>query len=165
MDKRIFSVINRITGRQHLMDFIMIFVSKRIRYFYFIVLFILWFKSNSSQIVAKKAIISAVITLSIRKMVNLFYFRPRPFVSNRVGILIPSKTDSTFLSKHTLLAFAISTSILLRRNFLGRILIGFSSLTGLSRIWVGHHYPSDIIRSVIVGGATSLLVDNLHIED
>jgi undecaprenyl-diphosphatase len=162
MDKMIFNFINRLSGRKPFIDIVMVFISKRIRYLYFIVLIFLWFKSYSSKKVAKKAIYSAMITWMIRIVSNIFYFRPRPFVSNRVGILMPSKTDSTFFSKHTLLSFAVSSSILVRYNLLGKVLMGFSVLTGISRIWVGHHYPSDIIRSAFIGGLISQLVEKLY---
>ena len=76
-------------------------------------------------------------------------------------MLIPSKTNSSFLSKHTLLAFAIATSIYLRERILGAVLLGVSVLTGFSRIWVGHHYPSDIIRSAFISIFTSVGTDKV----
>ncbi|ADE68636.1 hypothetical protein BMQ_1604 [Priestia megaterium QM B1551] len=79
-------------------------------------------------------------------MIKCFYFKPRPFMERRVGILIPSKMDSSFLSKHTLLAFAVSTSIFLHKRILGSVMLGLSLLTGFSRIWLGHHYPSDSLH-------------------
>lgn len=35
---------------------------------------------------------------------------------------------------------------------------GLAVLTGISRIWVGHHYPSDIIGSALLGSLTSMFV-------
>lgn len=159
MDKFIFQLINRYSGRYPLMDLVMIFFSKRVRYLYILVLVILW--CNNKPIV-KKAVISNLLSWIIRIISNKIYFRPRPFVSNRVGILIPSKTDSTYFSKHTLLSFAISTTLAIHYRVLGAILLIFATLTGFSRIWVGHHYPSDIIRSALVGGSISLLVERLY---
>lgn len=88
-----------------------------------------------------------------------FYFRSRPFIKHRVGILIPSKMDSSFPSKHTLLAFAASTSILLREKQIGVVMWILSILTGFSRVWMGHHYPSDIIFSAIIGSITSVIAE------
>ena len=101
------------------------------------------------------------ITLFIHTLIKLFYFKPRPFVNNRVGILIPSKMDSTFPSKHTLLVFAVSTSIFLYDRVLGSIMWVLSVLTGFSRIWVGHHYLSDIIGSAFIATMTSTIVDKI----
>jgi undecaprenyl-diphosphatase len=159
MDKNIFNLINRHSGRHQFIDIIMILVSKRIRYVYLIVLIFLWFKDPSTKKVAKKAIITAIFSWIIRMVTNIFYFKPRPFVSNRVGILIPSKTDSTYLSKHSILTFSISFSILLYHRLLGSILMVLSILTGFSRVWVGHHYPSDIFRSAFISVLLSLIVE------
>jgi undecaprenyl-diphosphatase len=81
------------------------------------------------------------------------------FIKRRVGILIPSKMDSSFLSKHTLLTFAVSTSIFLHERVIGSVMWGLALLTGFSKIWVGHHYPSDIIRSAFIGSVTSITID------
>lgn len=159
MDKSIFFFLNRFSGRLGLVDFLMIFVSNRVRYIYLFVLIYMWFKSHKTNLAAKKAITAATLSWLVKIITNIIFFRPRPFVSNRVGILIPSKTDSTLLSKHTVLAVSISFSIFLYQRFWGSILLGLSVLTGFSRIWVGHHYPSDILRSTFVGVLISLIVE------
>lgn len=162
MNEKIFNLINRFSGRQPIFDFIMIFTSRRIRFLYLLVLIFLWFRGPSSRMVVRKAIVSVCIAWFCRITSNILYFRPRPFVSHRVGILIPSKTDSTILSKHTILAFAVSTSILLQQRLLGAILMGVSVLTGFSRVWVGHHYPMDVFRSAIIGGVISYFVEKTY---
>ncbi|WML55828.1 phosphatase PAP2 family protein [Neobacillus sp. PS3-12] len=58
-----------------------------------------------------------------------------------------------------MLAFAVSTSIFLYDRVLGSIMWGISALTGFSRIWVGHHYPSDIIGSAFIASLTSIILD------
>jgi len=82
-------------------------------------------------------------------------------VKHRVGILIPSKMDSTFPGKHTLLVFAISTSIFLYDRVLGSIMWVLSVLTGFSLILVGHYYSPDIIGSAFIVTMTSIILDKL----
>lgn len=163
MDERIFNSINQLSGRFPIIDFIMIFCSKRIRYVYMLVLIYLWFRNNTSRKVAVNAVKSAIITWLLHILVKICYFTPRPFLFHRVGILIPSKMDSSFLSKHTLLAFAVSTSIYLKQHTIGKLMTCLSVLTGLSRIWVGHHYPFDIIRSAFIGAGISYIVEKLSL--
>lgn len=161
LDIKIFQAIHMLSGRFSLLDKCMIFISNRIRYVYILLLIIMWFKSMTYKKMTINSVISAFITLIINIFIKLFYFKPRPFVKRRVGILIPSKRDSSFPSKHTLLVFAISTSVFLYERFLGSIMFGLSFLTGLSRIWVGHHYPSDIIGSALLGSLTSMIIHKL----
>ncbi|USL43996.1 undecaprenyl-diphosphatase [Priestia megaterium] len=159
MDYKVFRTINQLAGRYSSLDMLMILISKKVRYVFMFVLIFMWFRNYSQKKVTLYAVISAAFTLFINTLIKCFYFKPRPFMERRVGILIPSKMDSSFLSKHTLLAFAVSTSIFLHKRILGSVMLGLSLLTGFSRIWLGHHYPSDIIRSVFIGSLTSTIVD------
>lgn len=158
MDYKVFKAINLLSGRCSPIDFMMIFFSKKIRFVYIIVLIFMWFRNDYYRKVSLNAVMSSGITLLLHALIKFFYFKPRPFVKHRVGILIPSKLDSSFPSKHTLLAFAVSTSIFLYDRVLGSIMWVLSVLTGFSRIWVGHHFPSDIIGSAIMATMTSMVV-------
>ncbi|MFB6468886.1 undecaprenyl-diphosphatase [Cytobacillus sp. Hz8] len=161
MNNNVFRLINQFSGRCSPMDFLMILISNRIRYVYIFVLIFLWFRNDSYKKVFSIAVKSMGIVLIINTLIKLFHFKPRPFLNHRVGILIPSKMDSSFPSKHTLLAFAISTSIFLYDRVLGSIMWILSILTGFSRIWVGHHYPSDIIGSAFIATMTSIILDKI----
>lgn len=156
-----FRLINQFSGRSIILDKIMIFISNKIRYVYFLILIIMWFKGSIYKKMAVHAGISVLISLMIHFLIKLIYFKPRPFLKRRVGILIPSKMDSSFPSKHTLLTFAVSTTIYFYQRFLGTVMGGLSFLTGVSRIWVGHHYPVDILGSAILGSTISMFVQKL----
>lgn len=158
MDYEVFKAINRLSGRCSPMDHLMIFISKKMRFVFIFVLIFMWFRSDAYREMSRNAIKSSAITLLLHAVIKFFYFKPRPFVKQRVGILIPSKLDSSFPSKHTLLVFAVSASIFLYDRVLGSILGVLSVLTGFSRIWLGHHYPSDIIGSAFIANMTSIIV-------
>jgi len=161
MDYKIFKIINQLAGRYSILDMLMILVSNKVRYLFAFVLMSMWFRGHSYRKVSRYALISAAFTLLIDMLIQCFYFKPRPFIKHRVGILIPSKMNSAFLSKHTLLATAVATSIFLRERVFGSVMWGMSLLTGFSRIWVGHHYPSDIVRSLFIGSLTSIIVEKV----
>lgn len=161
MNNKVFKLINQFSGRCSPIDLLMIWISNKIRYVFIFVLIFMWFRNDSYKKVSCNALKSMGITLFIHTLIKLFYFKPRPFVKHRVGILIPSKIDSTFPSKHTLLVFAISTSIFLYDRVLGLVMWILSVLTGFSRIWVGHHYPSDIIGSAFIATMTSAILDKI----
>src|SRR4051812_12010899 len=161
MNNKVFKLINQFSGRCSLIDLLMIMISNKIRYVFISVLIFMWFRNDSYKKVTCNALKSMGITLLIHTLIKLFCFKPRPFVKHRVGILIPSKMDSTFPSKHTLLVFAISTSIFLYDRVLGSIMWVLSVLTGFSRIWVGHYYSSDIIGSAVIVTMTSIILDKI----
>lgn len=157
MDLRLFQMINQLSGRNTMIDKLMILISNKIRYGYILILIIFLIKNRFKKRVIFETGGSVLITLFTHMFVKLFFYKPRPFKKRRVGILIPSKMDSSFPSKHTLLAFAASTTIYMYHRTLGIFMLGMSGLTGFSRIWVGHHYPSDIFGSAILGSLSSIV--------
>jgi len=161
MDYKIFRIINQLAGRYSVLDMLMILISNKVRYLFAFVLILMWFRGCSQRKVTVYAVISVTFTLLIKMLIQRFYFKPRPFMKRRVGILIPSKMNSAFLSTHMLLTTAVSTSIFLHERVIGAVMWGLSLLTGFSRIWVGHHYPSDIIRSLFIGSLTSIIVEKV----
>ncbi|MBD8847754.1 phosphatase PAP2 family protein [Priestia megaterium] len=161
MDYKIFRIINQLAGRYSVLDMLMILISNKVRYLFVFVLMLMWFRGYSQRKVTVYAVISSTFTWLINMLIQCFYFKPRPFMKRRAGILIPSKMNSSFLSIHTLLTTAVSTSIFLRERILGSVMWILSLLTGFSRILVGHHYPSDIIRSLFIGSLTSIIVEKV----
>lgn len=151
MDLRLFQLINQLSGHNWIVDKLMILISNRIRYLYISLLVVFLIKNQFKKRLTVEAVGSILYALFIHFSFKLFFYKPRPFKKRRVGILIPSKMDSTFPSKHTLLAFAVSTTIFLYHRTLGIFMFSMSGLTGFSRIWIGHHYPSDIIGSAFLG--------------
>ncbi len=138
----------------------MIFISQKTRFLYIFLLALMWFRNNSYKKIILFAGVSVGFALFINRFTQLFYFKPRPFVIHRVRLLIPSQNNSSFPSKHKVLAFALASSVLLRERLFGSIMWFLAILTGFSRIWLGHHYPFDIIGSAFIGILTSIAIGN-----
>lgn len=159
MDQRLFKWINDLAGKNTFLDNLMIFASNKIRYIFAFVLFLMWLRNGQYRKVFYRSLISLMINLCINVLIKQYKFRPRPFMTRKANLLIPSKLDSTFTSKHTLLAFSVSTMIFLSNKIVGCIMLGLSVLIGVSRIWTGAHYPFDIIRSAFIGCIVSNIVN------
>lgn len=86
--------------------------------------------------------------------------RPRPFVAHR-RIRQGARTldEYSFPSGHTMHAVAFATILVQAMPWLGILLIPFALLTGLSRVVLGLHYPSDVFMGAVLGlfNATLLL--------
>lgn len=161
LDYRIFRAINQFAGRYHLFDTFIIAISQKVRYLFAILLFFMWFRNIFYKKITLYAGISIVITILLNSVIKLFYFKPRPFLKFGVHLLPPlaSKTNSSFPSKHTTLAFAVATSVLFYNRLLGSIMTMLAIVAGFSRIWMGQHYPSDILGSALLGSLTSIIVN------
>jgi len=160
MDNRVFKAINQWTGNFRILDLIMINISKRARFVFLFLFILLWFRNDVYKKIALFSCVTVSVTYLLSIMIKLVYFKPRPFLNHGVYLLppVPSKKDSSFPSKHTALAFALAASVFVYHRILGLILWLLSILVGLSRIWMGQHYPSDIISSAILGNGTVFVV-------
>lgn len=161
MDFKIFRALNQFTEKVRFIDVFMIFISQKLRFLYALILIILWCRDNHHKRITLYAGISAFLTWLVTYFIKLFFFKPRPYLIEKVNLLapVPSKNNSSFPSKHTTLAFALSTSILLYKHSLGRFMSLCSFLAGFSRIWMGQHYPSDIIGSALIGSFIAICVN------
>jgi len=109
----------------------------------------------------KRKIILILITLLLNSwLVNiplkLFFFRQRPFeVIEGAKVLGKIWENSSFPSGHVAASVAALLIIFylfkLRKNWLIFFSIIFILLLGFSRIYVGMHYPSDVLGGIIIG--------------
>lgn len=84
-------------------------------------------------------------------LINLVYFRPRPYVFLSVNqLLFKSPLDPSFPSGHAVIAFALAAAIFCRNKIWGIVFLILASLVAFGRIAVGVHYPLDIL-----GGAAA----------
>jgi undecaprenyl-diphosphatase len=133
----------------------MIALAKSTPYVFIFVLLIL-FKRKKQE--ALFAIYSATLGIIISKAISFFYYHNRPFVDN-IGItLINHKPDSSFPSDHTTFLFAIAISLYLNKYKYSYLLIIFAILGAVARIFVGVHYPFDILGGIIIGTLSALVV-------
>ncbi len=79
--------------------------------------------------------------------------RVRPYDAiEQIRCLVGPQADYSFPSGHTAIAFAASVPVfIISDKRLGVIMIIFSVLMALSRIYVCVHYPTDVIGGAVIG--------------
>lgn len=101
------------------------------------------------------------LTLGVSSAVKAVVDRPRPFeVLRDVKVKrLSSISGSSFPSGHTSQAFAIATMFALRAQPLVYIpAFLWAGYVGYARIYVGAHYPSDVVGGMVTGIVLSLAV-------
>jgi Membrane-associated phospholipid phosphatase len=91
--------------------------------------------------------------------------RPRPFTTlDNLKILISKPTDFSFPSGHTASSFAAAGSICFYGNKKWSVpAFILAALIGFSRLYLGVHYPSDVIFGILSGLILSFIVSKLLI--
>lgn len=97
------------------------------------------------------AMIAVVISMAILFVLNSMFFRPRPFTTHPLHVLLYHNTDSAFPSNAATLAFALSFAVLFYRRKVAYIMLVLSLYLGLTRIAAGVHYPLDIAVGILLG--------------
>lgn len=95
----------------------------------------------------------AAFGLLANVIVSHLWDRPRPFVAHPgvVHLLVHHKADASFPSDHSAALAGITVALLVFVPWLGAIGVVWTLLMGLARVWVGEHYPGDILGGYAFG--------------
>ncbi|MFE9399711.1 phosphatase PAP2 family protein [Streptomyces flavidovirens] len=103
--------------------------------------------------------LAAGIALLINIPIRGFVERPRPFNDHKgLEVLIAGKTDYSFVSDHATLAMAIAVGVFVANRKFGLAAIGLAVVAGFCRVYMGVHYPTDVIGGFALGTAVALLL-------
>jgi undecaprenyl-diphosphatase len=107
-----------------------------------------------------KAGFSAVLAYAINFLISTIHFRLRPiFTLDDVHQLMTKPiTDKSFPSDHTAVSFAIAFFVFLVSRKWGSVMLVLAFLIGISRIYVGVHFPSDVFAGAVVGIISATIV-------
>ncbi len=85
--------------------------------------------------------------------------RPRPCATYPELVeLVKIPTSYSFPSGHTVSAMAVAFTIFLQHKKFGIVTLIFAFLMGLSRLYVGVHFPTDVFGGIIVGAVIAFAV-------
>jgi undecaprenyl-diphosphatase len=155
MNMELFRLINGLANKNTVLDKIMIFFSKDVQYIFMAtiaVVFILGVikKKEEYRKVSVNTFIITVINLILSFIIGSVYYVDRPFVHNKVNLLIPHVKDASFPSDHATGTMSIAVGLGKYNRILGTIMTILSIVVGFSRVYVGNHYPSDVIGAYIM---------------
>ena len=112
------------------------------------------------------ALVWAPLAAGIAVLVNVpirgFVERPRPFNDHEgLEVLIGGKTDYSFVSDHATLTMAMGVGLFVANRKFGLVGIALGLLEGFCRVYMGVHYPTDVIGGFALGTAVVLLLSPL----
>lgn len=136
---------------------------------YFFLAAWLWFsqKPKNKLLAVLGAVSCAATYLTTDILLKPLVGRLRPFQILQDAILIPPSPGShSFPSGQAAAAFAAAMIcfLVLPESRLKYFILGFAFLVGLDRIYMGHHYPSDVFAGALIGILISFFVYKFYLK-
>jgi len=155
MNMKLFKMINDLAYKNAILDKVMIFFSNDVPYIFMaviVLIFILGIINNKKENrkIAVNTVVITAINLIINLMIRIIFHINRPFVDHNVNLLVSHDTASSFPSNHATGTMSIAVALNKYNKVLGLIMTILSIIVGFSRVYVGDHYPIDIIGSYII---------------
>jgi undecaprenyl-diphosphatase len=101
------------------------------------------------------ACLSAFLALAAAAAISRLFFHPRPFMDGLARNYLHQAPDSSFPSDHAALLFAVGISLLISppesRPFLWILPMALACAVGWARVYLGAHYPLDIVGAALLG--------------
>ncbi|MEU9380043.1 phosphatase PAP2 family protein [Streptomyces sp. NPDC048279] len=103
--------------------------------------------------------LAAAIAVLVNVPIRGFVERPRPFLTHQgVDVLVSGKTDYSFVSDHATITMALGVGLFVANRKFGLAGIGLALLEGFCRVYMGVHYPTDVVGGFALGTAVVLLL-------
>lgn len=124
----------------------------------------LWFRYGGSDQLGRERVLAALLACFpaialARGLAAALPMRLRPLHEPGAGFVIPHGVDqsvldgwSSFPSDHAVLFFTISTGLLYISRPAGVFALAYSAVfIGLPRVYLGYHYPTDVVFGAAMG--------------
>lgn len=146
-------------------------------------LWYLWFKDSNplseTKAIIVNAIVGCILALVVTSAINYVApFQATPMANELIRFQIPSGVVidrsanvghgwiNSFPSHHATMFYALATGIFLASRRVGWFAFVYVTLfIAFPRVYLGYHYPTDILAGATVGVSTAMLVNQRFFRD
>ena len=111
---------------------------------------------------AVRALLAAIVALTMSKLIGLMWFHPRPFIAGIGQTYLVHAPDSSFPSDHATSMFSVALALAVcqlreARRF-GLVLLVLAVVVAWARVFLGVHWPLDMVAAFIVSSLAAVWV-------
>ena len=161
MNQSIFLWIHHFAGHNGFLDGLGIFFAEWLPYILVVAFLVLVFMQTGLRhrlyLFAEGALAVILARGIVTTAIRFFYIHPRPFEALGFTPLIP-ESGSSFPSGHATWFFALALVVWFANRKWGWWFFALATINGIARIYVGVHWPFDILGGAAIGGASGIFV-------
>jgi undecaprenyl-diphosphatase len=179
-DLPLLQLINGLCGNNWLLDRLVSHLALNFKWAIpLCVWWVLWFRPSPDQLERRRILVVIIFAVLLALVVNraisvAMPYRVRPMETPDIGYRMPlfekgfSYPDfeawSSFPSDQTTYFFAFAAGFWLLSTRLGIVMVVYSTLIALSRVYLGTHFPSDVTAGALLGVAVQLALNRGYIR-
>ncbi|HLN61389.1 MAG TPA: phosphatase PAP2 family protein [Symbiobacteriaceae bacterium] len=162
MDRLLFIWINGMAGQLPWLDSLMVALGRSVAPVVLPLCAALWWwpgpTRHERRIGVSLTVLAVLLALGAASVAGFIYYRPRPFKVIDTLLLVPRVPDASFPSTHTAVLSAVATVVPLPgRPWRAAVWLLVAGVM-IGRVYVGVHYPSDVLGGLAFGWATGAAV-------
>lgn len=125
----------------------------------FFAIILVIFGNNFISMIGLEALVvmglGQIVVQSLKKILG----RERPYkIIEQLNTFGINLKDYSFPSGHTTASFTIATVLSLNIPVVSLFVFLLATIVGMSRIYLGVHYPTDVVAGIVLGVGSSILV-------
>ena len=156
MDWRIYKAIYDVSLHHHWVGTLFSDIEKASIPLMVVITAALWFFSRPGgdrkwKLASGSGFAAAALAYAVAFVIHHAWSRPRPYMSHHISHPWSSTTDASFPSDHTTVSFAIAFAVLAIDLPAGVIFLVIAAIIGIGRLFIGAHYPSDVLAGFVIG--------------
>lgn len=146
-DQTLFEAIQSLTGISAL-DSLMVFLAEYLVVLVPLTLVFLWLQDRKGKYDSSLTFTAAVTGIAVSYIMGLFYSHQNP--SATYETIVAFEPENAFPSQHTAVMFSAVWPLVYReRKKLGALMAFAAITTGFARVYMGEHWPVDILGALV----------------
>jgi len=163
VNERLFLAINGLSHQSPFLDRLMVFCAQYIPFILIALVVYLWlFGKKPGRRAAFRATLSGGLAIVLARIVGAFHYQALPSVLGLGRPLILHAANNSFPSDHVSFSFAIAMSLIFSGSSLWAESLFLAVLVAFARVFVGVHFPLDVLAGALVGIAAAGIVHPLR---